>query len=550
MSTSQAQPAASTHSDVIVVGGGFSGIYAVHKFRNEMGLSVQAFEAGSGVGGTWYWNRYPGARCDFESIYYSYSFSKELQQEWVWKERFAPQSEILAYLEHVAERFDVKRSFAFDTRVIAMVWDEDAALWHVTTDRGQTHSARFVISGAGNLSLPKEGEFPGADKFGGQIYMTGRWPHEGVDFSGKRVAVIGTGSSGIQAIPLIAEQADHLTVFQRTANFAAPLRNAPMSDEELAEVRKRYTELRVASRKNFSGVPYPDALPATFGVSEDERREVYQRCWDDGGFRMLLSSFQDLLVDPAANAAASDYIRAQISRHVVDPKLAQLLTPTDHAYGTKRPAFETGYYDTFNRPNVDLVDLRSNPIDSFYEKGIRTRDGDLEFDAIVLATGFDAMTGPLLNMGIVGRNGLTLKERWQDGPNTYLGIASDGFPNLFMITGPQSAVALYNNPLAIEDHVDYASGLIKFMGDHGYDVVDPSPEAVAWWGDHVQEVANHTLFSDAKSWYTGANVPGKPQVCMIYVGGAPTYRKICDDIAADGYRGFTLEHLAQTAIAS
>ncbi|TCP95869.1 cyclohexanone monooxygenase [Sphingomonas sp. PP-F2F-A104-K0414] len=541
MSTIALSPSRTSHCDVAIIGGGFAGIYAVHKFRDLMGLSVQAFEAGRGVGGTWYWNRYPGARCDFESIYYSYSFSEELQQEWVWKERFAGQPEILSYLEYVADKFDVRRSFKFETRVTAVVWNEDEARWHLTADDGSVTVAQFVISGAGGLSLPKTDEFPGAEQFKGRIIMTSRWPHEGVDLKGQRVAVIGTGASGTQAIPIIAKDAMQLTVFQRTANFTAPLRNRPFTIEEMDEVRGKYQELRIASRKNFSGVPYKDALPSTFGVSEAERVALYKECFEAGGFRMLISTFQDLLFDPAANEAAGQFIREQIASRIDDPEKAKILVPTTHSYGTKRPPFETNYFEAFNQDNVDIVDLRSDPIVSFTQAGIKTASREFEFDVIVLATGFDAVTGPLLNMGIVGRNGLKLTERWVDGPHTYLGLVSDGFPNLFMITGPQSATALYNNPLAIEDHIDWSGRLIAFMREEGLDVADVTPAAVEKWGSVCNELYDHSLYSKNDSWYNGSNIAGKPKVCMMYVGGAPTYRQICDDEGDAGYPNFLTE---------
>ncbi|WP_233835475.1 flavin-containing monooxygenase [Paraburkholderia sp. ZP32-5] len=538
--TKSASRSAATDHDVVIIGAGFTGLYAVHRLRDKLNMRVQAFESGSGVGGTWFWNRYPGARCDFESIHYSFSFSKELQQEWKWSERFASQPEILEYLQHVATRFDLERSFQFNTQVTAMRWNDVNNYWTVETDDGKTCTARFVISGVGNLSVPKEQDFPGAEVFKGDIYNTGRWPHTPVDFTGKRVGIIGTGASGIQAIPMIAKRAKHLTVFQRTPNFAAPLRNVPMTDEEMDDVRSRYDELRDASRNNFIGAPYEPPQESAMALSAEERRAVYDRYYDGGGFRMLASTFQDLLIDRAANDTVADYLRERIAERVQDPAVAELLSPRDHAYGTKRPPFESNYYEAFNRDNVKLVDVKKNPIQCITEKGVCTEDAEYEFDVIVLATGFDAFTGPLLNLGIEGRDGLKLSERWSDGPKTYLGLAAHGFPNLFMLMGPQSAAAIYNNPLAIEDHVEFASDLIEHMQKNAFTTFEVSANAEAEWGAHIQEVASHTLFPTTQSAYNGANIPGKPRVLMIYVGGAPAYRKICADVVEANYRGFDI----------
>ncbi len=534
-----AHSATTTDHDVVIIGAGFAGLYAIHRLRDVLGLRVQAFEAGNDVGGTWYWNRYPGARCDFESVHYSYSFSEDLQKEWNWSERFAGQPEILRYLQHVADRFELRKSVRFNTRVVAMQWDDARNLWSVQTDDGGRCTTRFVVSGAGNLSLPKASDFPGAETFVGDVFVTGRWPHTPVDFTGKRVGVIGTGASGIQAIPLIARQAEHLTVFQRTPNFAAPLRNAPMQPAELEDVRRQYPKLRDASRNNFLGAPYEPPQPSALALTPEERKQIYDRYYEGGGFRMLVSTFQDLLVDRSANDTAADYIRDRIKGRVANPEVAEMLSPRDHAYGTKRPPFESGYYETFNRDNVTLVNVKNNPIQCIYSGGVRTKDADYELDSIVLATGFDAMTGPLLKLGIEGRSGIKLTDRWSNGPRTHLGIASHGFPNLFMVTGPQSAVALYNNPLAIEDHVEFISDLILHMQQKRLTSVEVTADAETEWGAHVQEVANQTLFPEAASWYTGANVPGKPRVCMIYVGGAPAYRKICADVVQEGYKGFS-----------
>ncbi|WP_354700136.1 esterase [Paraconexibacter sp. AEG42_29] len=533
--------AATTDVDVVVVGAGFAGLYSTHRFRNLLGLRVQSFEAGSGPGGTWYWNRYPGARCDFESVHYSYSFDADLQQEWKWSERFSAQPEILRYLEHVADRFDLRRSYAFDTRVTSMVWDDDGAFWTVGTDTGQTLTTRFVVSAAGNVSVPKENEFPGQEQFGGEVIRTSAWPHEGVDLRGKRVGVIGTGATGIQLIPIIAEQAEHVTVFQRTPNFACPLGNRPNDPDEWAEQVAQYPALREASRNNFLGAPYPPAEPSALLATPEERREVYDRFYEGGGFRMVISTYGDLLFSKEANDTVSDYIREQIRARVDDPAVADLLCPTDHPYATKRAPFETDYFEAFNRDDVTLVDARSAPIAEITPDGIRTADDSYELDVIVLATGFDAFTGSLMNMGIVGRDGETLREHWAAGPRTYLGIAVHGFPNLFTITGPQSAVALYNNPLAIEDHVEFASDAVEALLERGATTLEPTAASEEQWKTLVDGIANMTLLPQANSWYMGANIPGKPRSVLFFAGGAPLYRAICAEVEATGYGGFAVD---------
>jgi cation diffusion facilitator CzcD-associated flavoprotein CzcO len=548
MPRSAADRATSTDLDVVVIGAGFAGLYAVHRLRDRHGLAVRAFEAGSGVGGTWYWNRYPGARCDIESVHYSYSFSEALQRDWQWSERFSAQPEILRYLEHVADRFDLRRDIQFDTRVTSIVWNDSAGHWTVGTDDGISRTARFVVSGAGNLSIAKKPEFPGIEEFGGEVYATHLWPHEGVDLTGKRVGVIGTGATGIQLIPKVAERAAHLTVFQRTPNYAVPLRNRPTDPVEQEQVLASYPELRVAARNNFLGVPYDQPRPSAVADPEPERQRVYDKYYGRGGFQMLISTYQDLLFDRAANDTAAQYIRDRITERVRDPELAAQLSPTDHAYGTKRPPMETDYYETYNRDNVTLVDVRAAPIEAVTSTGLRTADGtERELDVIVLATGFDAFTRALLNMGIVGRDGLTLERKWADGPRTFLGIAVHGFPNLFTLTGPQSAVALYNNPLAIEDHVEFAGDAIRHVLDSGLATIEATEEAERDWGRTVAQLADATLMPQADSWYMGANIPGKPRSCMIYLGGAPAYRACCDEVVAGGYRGFELSPVTRSS---
>lgn len=526
--------------DAIVIGAGFTGLYALHKLRDQLGLRVQVFEAGDGVGGTWYWNRYPGARCDIESIHYSYSFSDELQQEWEWSEKYASQPEILRYLEHVADRFNLREDIEFNTRITSALWNEDGGYWEVGSANGSTATARYLISGAGNLSVPKDPEFNGIEAFSGEVYLTGKWPKKGVDFTGKRVAIIGTGSSGIQAITEIAKEAASLTVFQRTPNYATPLGNAPADSQRVTEVKANYPAVRDAARNSFIGVPYDQAQPSALAVSAEERRRTFDECWSIGGFKFFIDTFQDVLFDKAANDTISDYVRERIRQRVSNPAIAELLTPTNHPYGTKRPPFETNYYETYNRDNVTLIDVSKAPVVAVTETGVRTTAAVYEYDVIVLATGFDAMTGPLLEMGIVGRGGQKLADKWADGPHTYLGLSTHGFPNLFLITGPQSPSVLYNMPLAIEDHVDFVADAIDHLRQTGLNTIEPTREAEASWVKHANELAQATLLPGTDSWWMGANIVGKPRVCLVYLGGAPAYRQICSDVVAKGYEGFAL----------
>ena len=528
----------SVEFDAVVVGAGFAGLYALHRLRDTLGLSVRVIEVAADVGGTWYWNRYPGARCDIESYSYSYSFSEQLQQEWSWSERFAGQPEILRYLNHVADRFDLRRDIQFGTRVTSATYDEDTHRWVVETDSGQQLRARFLISGVGNLSSAKDPDIEGFESFEGKIYSTARWPHEGVDFTGRRVAVIGTGASGIQVIPEIAKQAAALTVFQRTANYATPIGNGAMDPEFERHVKANYPQLRTRSRNHHLGVPYDLVQPSALAVDPEARRRTYQQRWDQGGFRLFFDAFADLVFDKQANDTAAEFIRDKIRARVSDPAVADMLCPTDHPYATKRPPLETNYYETYNRANVTLVDLNASPIDCVVTGGVRTTQGEVAVDDIVLATGFDAMTGPLLRLNIRGRDGVPLTQRWAEGPRTYLGLMVHGFPNLFTITGPQSPSVLYNMPLAIEDHVDWISDCIEYLRKHDLDRIEPTLAAESEWVAHTNEVADSTLMPQTNSWYVGANVPGKPRVFMVYLAGAPAYRQICADVVDEGYRGF------------
>ena len=525
--------------DAVVVGAGFAGLYAHHRLR-RLGLTLQGYEAAADVGGTWWWNRYPGARCDVESMDYSYSFSPELEQEWTWSERYATQPEILRYVDHVAERFDLRRDIRFETRVTAATWDEGAQRWDVTTDRDDRVSAQFLIMATGCLSAAKQPEIDGIATFRGRTFHTGRWPHEGVDFTGQRVGVIGTGSSGIQSIPMIAEQAAHLTVFQRTPNFSMPAKNIPLDSEAVAARKARAREIRQAMRESRAGVVVPMPEHSALELDDDARQSTYERAWDTGTLYGMVAAFNDLLIDRDANETAAEFVRARIHDIVDDPEVAERLSPRNHPFGTKRPCLDSGYYATFNRDNVTLVDIRSTPIEEITATGVRTTADEYTLDAIVFATGFDAMTGPLLGPDTTGVGGVALRDKWAAGPRTYLGIATAGFPNFFSITGPGSPSVLVNMLVAIEQHVDWLAGCIAYLHEHDLASIDATVEAEDQWVEHVNDVANLTLFPIANSWYMGANVPGKPRVFMPYIGGLPRYSKICDDVAAADYRGFTL----------
>jgi cyclohexanone monooxygenase len=525
--------------DVVVVGAGFAGMYMLHKLRG-LGLSARVYEQGSGVGGTWYWNRYPGARCDVESMQYSYSFSDELQQEWDWSERYAPQPEILKYANHVADRFSLRSDIQFDTRVISAQFDEDSNRWKVATSDGKTVTAQFVVLATGCLSNAKMPEINGLDQFKGKVYHTGHWPHEAIDFTGRRIAVIGTGSSGIQSVPVIAEQASHLTVFQRTANFSIPARNAALTEEERQWFRAKYPEIRRFAREEarngiFTEMPDRGALDD----GDNERRAKYEARWSKGGLTFM-SVYNNLALDKTANDTAANFVREKIAEIVEDPETAKLLQPNNHPIGSKRICIDTDYFASFNRPNVTLVDIKLNPIEEILPHAVRAGGKDYEVDALVLATGFDAMTGSVAKIDISGRNGQTLNQKWTEGPKTYLGLMSAGFPNLFIITGPGSPSVLSNMIVSIEQHVDWISDCVAYMRDRDLDAMEATGDAEDKWVAHVNEVAYTTLYPQANSWYMGANVPGKPRIFMPYIGGVGPYRKICDEVAAKGYEGFAM----------
>ena len=526
--------------DVVVVGAGFAGMYMLHKLRG-LGLSVRVYEQGGDVGGTWYWNRYPGARCDVESMQYSYSFSEELQQEWDWSERYAPQPEILRYANHVADRFNLRSDIQLNTRVDRAVFDESASTWQVTTSERKTVRAKFVVLATGCLSNARMPDIKGLSEFKGKVYHTGHWPHEPVDFTGQRVAVIGTGSSGIQSVPVIAEQASQLTVFQRTPNFSIPARNAALTAEEREAFRAKYPEIRRFAREEARNGIYTE-MPdrGALDDGDNERRSKYEARWAHGGLTFM-SVYNNLAIDKAANDTAANFVRGKIAEIVKDPDTARMLQPNNHPIGSKRICIDTDYFAAFNRPDVKLVDIRSSPIEQILPNAVRAGGKDYEVDALVLATGFDAMTGSVAKIDIRGRDGQALNQKWAEGPKTYLGLMSAGFPNLFIITGPGSPSVLSNMIVSIEQHVDWIGDCIAYMRDRGLTTMEAKKDAEENWVAHVNEVAHTTLYPQANSWYMGANIPGKPQIFMPYIGGVGVYRQICNDVAAKGYEGFAME---------
>jgi cyclohexanone monooxygenase len=524
--------------DVVIVGAGFGGLYMLHRLR-ELGFRVRVVEAAGGVGGTWFWNRYPGARCDVESVDYSYSFSPELEQEWTWTERYAAQPEILAYLNFVADRLDLRRDIAFETRVKAARFDAEADWWELTTERGEAVTARFCIMATGCLSAAKLPEIDGVENFAGATFHTGVWPHQPVDFSGQRVGVIGTGSSAIQSIPHIARQAGHLVVFQRTANFCVPAWNHPLEPDFVAAVKATYPARRELCRRSHAGFPVPHTSEAASAATAEERVQRFEERWSDGGLGFL-GSYTDLLIDPGANDAASDFLRQKVRDRVRDPATASVLSPMDYPCGAKRLCVDIDYYETFNRPNVTLVDLRRTPIERITPDSVLTSAERYELDALVFATGFDAMTGALAQIEITGAEGRTLADKWRDGPRAHLGLAVAGFPNLFIVTGPGSPSVLSNMVVSIEQHVDWIADCLVHVRQLGRSRIEPETVAEDAWVALVAQLADFTLFSKASSWYRGDNVEGKPRVFMPYVGGVGTYRQQCDEVAEHGYEGFSI----------
>jgi cyclohexanone monooxygenase len=522
--------------DVLIIGAGFAGLYQLHRLR-QLGFDTRVIEAGDDVGGTWYWNRYPGARCDVESVEYSYSFDPQLEQEWNWSERYAPQPEIHAYARHVAERYDLRKDITFGTRVVRLDWDEDANLWTVVTDDGTSRTARFVIAATGCLSVPSRPTFEGMDSFGGELYWTSEWPRKGVELAGKKVAVIGTGSSGLQTITAIAPIVEQLTVFQRTPVFAVPAHNGP-NDERMAEAKAHYREIRERSRMSLGGLACEVGTGLAVETDPAEVERELERRWAEGGLPFTLA-FKDIMTDPKANEAAAEFIRQRIEGKVKDPELANKLSPRTYPVGAKRLCVDTGYYEVYNQDNVQLVDISEHPISRFTENGIVVGETEHRFDVIILATGFDAMTGAMDAMDI--RNGEnSLRDKWAHGPRTYLGLMSAGFPNLFMITGPQSPSVLSNMFVSIEYHVDWIAGALEHLREHGLSRMEADIDAEDNWVNTTNDLADFTLYPQAASWYMGANIPGKQRVFMPFLGGVGTYKQIGDGVAVASYHGFEI----------
>jgi len=524
--------------DVVVVGAGMAGLYLAYRL-SRAGYRLRVFEAGDDVGGTWYWNRYPGARVDVPSIDYMYSFDPDWQRDWQWSEKYATQPEILRYLNYVADKHDLRRHITFSTRVQQARWADDASLWRVTTDQGDGLTSRFLVMATGCLSMPKQAEIDGLERFAGEVYFTSSWPHEPIDFRDKRVAVIGTGSSGVQSIPVIAQEARQLVVFQRTPNFSIPARNGPLPPDKLAHLAHE-AEYRATAKVSPAGIPMERSIVPTLSVSEAERLQGFERAWEGGLLFEAVNVFADVLSNAAANHEFAEFFRNKIRSIVDDPQTAADLCPTDHPFATKRPCLDSNYYATYNLPHVRLVNVRKHPIRQVTETGIDTADESFTLDAIVFATGFDALTGAITAVDIRGRNDLALKDKWANGPQTYLGLATAGFPNLFFITGPGSPSVLSNMIVSIEQHVDWVLDCLGHLSAGGFEVIEPTELAEAGWTQHVNDCADITLYPAANSWYMGANVPGKPRVFLPYCGGFDFYRAGCDEVVARDYLGFRL----------
>jgi cation diffusion facilitator CzcD-associated flavoprotein CzcO len=535
-------PSRDTHYDAIIIGAGISGMYQLLSLR-RLGLSVHVFEAGTGVGGTWYWNRYPGARFDSESWSYGYGFDKDLLAEWEWSENFAAQPETLRYLNHVADRFDLRRDIDFNSRVKAAHYDESANLWRVTMEDGRRADARILVSAVGPLSAPVKPNYPGMDDFGGESYHTGLWPHAPVDFTGKRVAVIGTGATGVQLIQEVAKSAARLTVFQRTPNWCAPLNNTPIDAEQQQRLKRELPDIIAKCNASFAGFIHEADKRSVFDVSPAEREAVFEHLYAAPGFGIWLGNFRDTLLDEKANAELSRFVANKIRSRVNDPLLAEKLIPTNHGFGTRRVPMETRYYEVYNQPNVELVDISATPISRIAANGIVTSDRTFEVDMICYATGFDAVLGSLNRIDVRGPGGRALKDSWAEGPRTYLGLQPEGFPNLFTLVGPHNAASFCNIPRCIEQNVEWVRDVVGYMKDHGLTRIEPRAEAVEAWTQHVLEGVEKLLFSKVNSWFMGfnPNIPGRQKRhFLLYAGGLPLYRKRCEEEAASGYQNFQL----------
>ena len=532
----QSSASGSERLDVLIVGAGFSGLYALYRMR-ELGFSALVLEAGDGVGGTWFWNRYPGARCDVESLDYSFSFDEALEQEWEWTERYPPQPEIRRYLDHVADRFDLRRDIRLSSTVTSLTWEEADNEWTAQTRDGFTATATYCILATGMLTVPNRPDIPGIDSFAGDVFHTARWPEGGVELSGRTVAIIGTGSTGIQFVTTAAPEVDRLTVFQRTPNFSLPAFNRPADPEHTAEIKAGYRERRQRARESPTGVPMSFNEKMSTDMTPEEIETEFETRWQYGGF-LMLGAFADLVVSQDANDLAADFVKRKIAVTVKDPETARKLQPTDYPIGTKRICVDTGYYETYNRDNVELVDLRTTPIERITPTGLETSEREYEFDTLVLATGFDAMTGALMHIAITGVDGETIQDKWADGPQSYLGLTTAGFPNMFIVTGPGSPSVLSNMVTSIEQHVEWIGDCLSWMRERGYARIEPTEAAEREWTEHVGEVASATLHATTSNWYNGANIPGKPRIFMPYVGGVGAYREHCDEVAEGEYPGF------------
>ena len=526
--------------DAIIVGAGFSGLYQLICLRDQLNLNCLVLETGGDVGGTWYWNRYPGARCDTESHAYSYYFSDELLKEWTWTERYPGHAEIRSYMNFVADKFDLKKDILFHEKVTSAAFDHNTKQWNIITNNNYNFRSKFLITAVGCLSNTNIPNIKGLKDFEGEYYHTGEWPHKGVSFVNKKVGQIGTGSTGIQAVPVIAHEAKHLTVFQRTANYSIPARNKPLTEEFKKHVKENLDSYRKLVKKTPNGHPFEISERLVSDVDENEINSIYEKAWEKGGLQFR-ATFNDLTTNLNANKTASDFIKNKINQIVKNKKFAKVLSDIDHPYACKRPPIDSHYFETYNRDNIDLVDLKSDPIEFIDKNGIKTKNNHYELDTIVFATGYDAMTGPLIKMNITGKNNVKLNEVWQGGPKTFLGLQIPGFPNLFTVTGPGSPSVLTNMPMAIEQHVEWIRDCIQFIIENNYSTIEPSEEKSKKWGEEVNTVANKTLLPTVKhSWYLGANIPGKPRVFMPYAGGLPKYAKICEEIKQENYKSFIL----------
>lgn len=526
--------------DAIIIGAGIAGMYQLYRLR-QLGLAVRVYEAGTGVGGTWYWNRYPGARFDSESYTYGYSFSEELLREWEWSEHFSPQPETLRYLNYVADKFDLRRDIQFNARITSATYDETGNCWEIQTENGTRARAPFLMTAIGVLSAPQMPKISGLEDYKGEWHHTGLWPHTPVNFKGKRVGVIGTGATAVQLITEIAKEVGHLTVFQRTANYCAPLRNVPIDPETQKQIKASYPELFQKCRETPAGFLHDFDPRLAMEVSPEERQAFYEKIWAERGFSKWLGVFRDVLGDLKANETFAEFVRNKIRERVKDPKVAEKLIPRDHPFGTKRVPLESGYYEVYNQDNVVLVDLKETPLERITEKGLKTSAAEYEFDMIIFATGFDAVTGAFNRIEFRGVGGQTLRDKWADGPHTYLGLQSVGFPNLFTLVGPHNGATFCNIPRCIEQNVEWVTECLRYMREHNYTRIEATPAAEEGWTEHVAETATRTLLPLANSWFMGANTPGKKRTFLLYAGGSPAYRQKCEEVAANGYEGFLLQ---------